>query len=222
MTEERLKRLAEVVRKRQTDLTVVLNNVHDPHNIGAVLRTCDSVGIPEIYVLYTEDRNDDENLLLGKKAAASARKWVDVFLYTDAKICFDHIKSKYDRVLGTHLGVDAVSVYDIDFTSSVAMVFGNEHLGIDNDVLKYLDGNFIIPQVGMVQSLNISVSAAISLYEALRQREKAGKYDTDINESPVKSEMMLNYIERHREQDYGKLMTKIKSEFDFIFVQERK
>ncbi len=207
MTEERLKKIEDVVRNRQMDLTVILNNVHDPHNLGAVLRTCDSVGIPEIYVLYTEDRNGEENLLLGKKAAASARKWVDVFLYTDVNKCFEHIRSKYDRILGTHLGVDSISVYDIDFTSSVALVFGNEHLGIDDEVLKYLDGNFIIPQVGMVQSLNISVSAAISLYEALRQRENAGKYNTDLN--PIKSEMMKNYMERHRDQDYGKLMTKV-------------
>jgi tRNA (guanosine-2'-O-)-methyltransferase len=209
MTEERLKKIEDVVRKRQTDLTVILNNVHDPHNLGAVLRTCDSVGISEIYVLYTEDRNSEENLLLGKKAAASARKWVDVFLYTDVEKCFEHIRSKYDKILGTHLGVDAISVYDIDFTSSVALVFGNEHLGIDNEVLNYLDGNFIIPQVGMVQSLNISVSAAISLYEALRQREKAGKYDSELNDSSGKLEMMKNYIQRHRDQDYGKLMTKI-------------
>lgn len=209
MTEERLKKIEDVVRKRQTDLTVILNNVHDPHNLGAVLRTCDSVGISEIYVLYTEDRNSEENLLLGKKAAASARKWVDVFLYTDVKKCFEHIRSKYDRILGTHLGVDSISVYDIDFTSPVALVFGNEHLGIDTEVLNYLDGNFIIPQVGMVQSLNISVSAAISLYEALRQREKAGKYDSDFNDNSVKLEMMKNYIQRHRDQDYGKLMTKI-------------
>lgn len=209
MTEERLKKIEDVVRKRQTDLTVILNNVHDPHNLGAVLRTCDSVGISEIYVLYTEDRNSEENLLLGKKAAASARKWVDVFLYTDVNKCFEHIRSKYDRILGTHLGVDSISLYEIDFTSSVALVFGNEHLGIDNEVLNYLDGNFIIPQVGMVQSLNISVSAAISLYEALRQREKAGKYDSDFNDNSVKLEMMKNYIQRHRDQDYGKLMTKI-------------
>ncbi len=209
MTEERMEKIKDVVRNRQTDLTVILNNVHDPHNLGAVLRTCDSVGIPEIFVLYTEDRNGEENLLLGKKAAASARKWVDVYLYTDIQKCFEHIRSKYDKVFGTHLGVDAISVYDIDFTTSLALVFGNEHLGIDNEVLKYLDGNFIIPQFGMVQSLNISVSAAISLYEALRQREKVGKYNNFSNQSSVKSEMMRNYIERHRDQDYGKLMIKV-------------
>ena len=209
MTEERLKTILDVACKRQTDLTVVLNNVHDPHNIGAVLRTCDSVGIPEIFVLYNEEGVGEENLLLGKKAAASARKWVDVYLYTNVENCFSDIRKKYSNVFGTHLTGNSVSLYDLDLTVPMALVFGNEHSGISNEVLPHLDGNFLIPQVGMVQSLNISVSVAISLYEAYRQREIAGKYDQISSQNDKPGSLAEVYMERHRDQEYGKLMIKI-------------
>ncbi len=207
MTEKRLERIKEVATKRQGDLTVVLNNVHDPHNIGAVLRTCDSVGIKEVYVLFNDDRLGEKNLELGKRSASSARKWVDVYLYRDVDKCFRDLKSKYDYIYGTHLSVESVSLYELDLTKSVALVFGNEHAGISDEVLKYLDGNFIIPQVGMVQSLNISVSAAVSLYEALRQREKAGMYvDNKTMSDGQKSELIDDYISRHENKYKGKKM----------------
>jgi len=207
MTEKRLERIKEVATKRQGDLTVVLNNVHDPHNIGAVLRTCDSVGIKEVYVLFNDDRLGEKNLELGKRSASSARKWVDVYLYRDVDKCFRDLKSKYDYIYGTHLSVESVSLYELDLTKSVALVFGNEHAGISDEVLKYLDGNFIIPQVGMVQSLNISVSAAVSLYEALRQREKANMYlDNKTMSDGQKSELIDDYISRHENKYKGKKM----------------
>ncbi|MGE5355840.1 MAG: TrmH family RNA methyltransferase [Deltaproteobacteria bacterium] len=204
MTEKRLDKIREVAFMRQTDITVILNNVHDPHNLGAVLRTCDSVGIPEIFVLYNEEGQGEENLLLGKKAAASARKWVDVYLYTDTEKCFNDIRSKYKKIIGTHLGSDSVSLYSVDFCDSMALVFGNEHSGISDSVMTYLDGNFIIPQVGMVQSLNISVSVAITLYEAYRQRQIAGKYFQSVEDDS--NLLVKSYIERHRDPEYGKLM----------------
>jgi len=210
MREQRLQKIKDVVSKRQGDLTVVLNNVHDPHNIGAVLRTCDSVGIKEIFVLYDDDI-DDNNLLLGKKSAASARKWVDVYLYRDVDKCMQDIKSKYKKILGTHLSSQAVSLYELDLTTPVALVFGNEHSGISERVLPYLDGNFIIPQMGMVQSLNISVSVAVTLYEALRQRSNKGLYDNNTTLSAQqKSELETEYIRRHNEKYKGRLMKEVK------------
>ena len=87
------------------------------------------------------------------------------------------MKSKYDKIYSTHLSKDAVSIYDLELTQSVALLFGNEHEGCTEEALSYSDGNFIIPQYGMVRSLNISVACAISLYEAQRQRLKAGRYN---------------------------------------------
>ena len=207
MKEERYNKIKDVADKRQGDLTVILNNVHDPHNIGAVLRTCDSVGIKEIYVLNTDDTIDKNNLVLGKKSAASARKWIDTFYYTDVEKCIKDIRGKYKHIFGTHLDSDAISMYDLDMTQSIALVFGNEHAGISDEVMKHLDGNFIIPQVGMVQSLNISVAVAVTLYEAYRQRAAKDLYLNNSTMTPQeKTALLEDYITRHKEKYKGRLM----------------
>ncbi len=87
------------------------------------------------------------------------------------------MRDRYQKIYTTHLSADAVDLYDIDFaTSSVALVFGNEHDGVSEEIRNLADGNFIIPQVGMIQSLNISVACAISIYEAFRQKRIDGHY----------------------------------------------
>ena len=208
LTDNRLDKIERVANRRQEDMTVVLNNVHDPHNIGAVLRTCDSVGISKIYVLLNDDKTSENNIMLGKKAAASARKWVDVYLYYDVKKCFEHVKSKYKLIVGTHLGSESKSFFDVDFTQSIAMVFGNEHNGISEEVLPYIDTNILIPQVGMVESLNISVSVAITLYEAFRQRNTKSYYD-NVRNKIFSEQIKESYIERHRDKYYGSNMIKV-------------
>lgn len=179
MTEKRIKRLKDVVSKRQFDLTVVLENIHDPHNISAVIRSCDAVGVSEIYVVITDPRIDIEKYESHNKVSSGSRKWVEIILFTDINEMIFALRKKYDKLLGTHLSKDSVSLYDIDFKNSIALVFGNEHEGLSEELLSHLDGNFVIPQYGMVQSLNISVACAVSLYEALRQKELLGSYESN-------------------------------------------
>ncbi len=212
MRPERYERIRSVVERRQGNLTVVLENVHDPHNIGAVMRSCESVGLVEIFVLYTEPELTEERLTLGKKTSAGARKWVDVNYYTDVEACFAHVRSKYDTVLGTHLGEEAVELYDLDLTRSVALVFGNEHAGISEAVLKHCDGNFIIPQMGFVQSLNISVACAVTLYEALRQRRAAGFYgpDNPTMTAEQRQALLEEYLRRHDVRSKNRTVPRIK------------
>jgi tRNA (guanosine-2'-O-)-methyltransferase len=173
MTPERRERLLSVLNKRQNDLTVVLENVSDPHNISAVMRTCDAVGIQEVYVLNTKIPRHKK---WGAKSSSSAAKWLTVHQFTDAAACFQQLRTKYAYILTTHLSSDAVQLYDIDFTGSIALVFGNEHSGVSEEIRTMADGNFIIPQVGIIRSLNISVACAVSVYEAYRQKLKAGHY----------------------------------------------
>ncbi len=173
MTPERRSRLLSVLNKRQPDLTVVLENVFDPHNISAVMRTCDAVGIQEIYVL---NNKIPKHAKWGAKSSSSAVKWLTVHQYEDAQECFEAIRKKYSKIYTTHLSSDAVNLYDINFTDSVALVFGNEHSGVSDEIRAMADGNFLIPQMGIIQSLNISVACAVSIYEALRQKTKAGHY----------------------------------------------
>ncbi len=173
MTSQRRERLLSVLRKRQPDLTVVLENVFDPHNISAVMRTCDAVGIQEVYVLTNKIPRHQK---WGARSSSSAAKWLTVHQYEDAEECFKEIRKKYEKIFTTHLSSDAVSLYEINFTGSVALVFGNEHTGVSEEIRAMADGNFLIPQMGIIQSLNISVACAVSIYEALRQKTNAGHY----------------------------------------------
>ena len=175
MTPERQNRITNVLNSRQPDLTVVLENVHDPHNISAVMRTCDSIGIQNIYILNTRIARHNK---FGKKSSASAAGWLSIHHFDNTEACFEELKAKYSRIYATHLGTESHSLYDLDLTESVALVFGNEHAGVSEEALQLCDGNFIIPQVGMVRSLNISVACAVSLYEAFRQKQQAGHYNS--------------------------------------------
>jgi tRNA (guanosine-2'-O-)-methyltransferase len=173
MTPERRQRLEAVLAKRQNDLTVVLENVFDPHNISAVMRSCDAVGIQELYVLNTKIPRHKK---WGARSSSSAAKWLTIHQFDDAAACFATLRRNYSRILTTHLATDAVNLYHLDLTQKTALVFGNEHAGVSDEIRALADGNFIIPQVGMIQSLNISVACAVSLYEAYRQKEAAGHY----------------------------------------------
>ena len=173
MTPEREQRLKNVLDKRQHDLTVVLENVFDPHNISAVMRTCDAVGIQEMHVLNTKIGKHKK---WGSRSSSSAAKWLTIHQYSDAAVCFAELRKRFPLILTTHLSSSAVSLYEIDFTGPVALVFGNEHDGVSEEIRYLADGNFIIPQVGMIRSLNISVACAVSLYEAFRQKKAASHY----------------------------------------------
>lgn len=190
MTPERREKLISVLNKRQNDLTIVLENVFDPHNISAVMRTCDACGIQEIYVLNTRIPPHKK---WGAKSSSSAAKWLTVHQFTDAGECFRVLRAKYARILTTHLSSDAVDLYSIDFTASLALVFGNEHAGVSDEILAMADGNFIIPQQGIIQSLNISVACAVTLYEAYRQKKNAGHYEQRKLQEPQLGSLLTEW-----------------------------
>ncbi|MDX1939982.1 MAG: RNA methyltransferase [Saprospiraceae bacterium] len=202
MKPERLQKIKDVVRRRQLDLTVVLENVRDPHNIGAVIRSCDSIGIREIFVLYTESALQSDYITIGKRTSAGSRRWVDVHYYIDAKTCFDHIKNRYKRVLSTHLDETAASLYNLDLTQPTAFLFGNEHDGLSQEALTYSDGNFVIPQMGMASSLNISVACAVTLYETFRQRQTKQFYDENNLTTALEQQALLeDYLNRQENKE---------------------
>ena len=173
MTPGRKNKLLSVLSKRQSNLTVVIENVQDPHNISAVMRTCDAVGIQDIYILNTKIPRHKK---WGAKSSSSAAKWLTIHQFDDVNNCVSELRKKYKKIYTTHLATDAISLYDIDFTESIALVFGNEHEGVSEELRNLADGNFIIPQMGIIQSLNISVACAVSIYEAFRQKNNAGHY----------------------------------------------
>ena len=160
--------------KRQDDLTIVLENVFDPHNISAVMRTCDAVGVQDIFILNTRIPRHKK---WGAKSSSSAAQWLTIHQFTDARECFDALRGRADKIFTTHLSDDAVSLYDMDLTGRIALVFGNEHSGVSDEIRAFAHGNFVIPMAGIIRSLNISVACAVTLYEAYRQKAAAGHYD---------------------------------------------
>lgn len=190
MTPERKDKLNNVLSRRQPDLTVVLENVFDPHNISAVMRTCDAVGVQEVYVLNTRIPRHKK---WGAKSSSSAAKWLTVYQFEDTEACFEALRKRYERIVTTHLSSDAVSLYEMDMTRSTALVFGNEHSGVSDEARALADGNFLIPQVGIIRSLNISVACAVTLYEAYRQKEKAGHYERNDLDNDMKQALLKSW-----------------------------
>ncbi|MBL7765590.1 MAG: RNA methyltransferase [Chitinophagaceae bacterium] len=187
MTPERKQRVEAVLASRQKDLTVILENVTDPHNISAVMRTCDAVGIMEIFVITTRVPRHKR---WGFRSSSGAWKWVMAHQFDDVAECMSEVRKRYSKIYSTHLAEGAKDLYDLDLTEPVALVFGNEVDGISEETLSYCDGNFIIPQVGIIRSLNISVACAVTIYEAFRQKQAKGHYDKPVLNDAEKASLL--------------------------------
>ncbi len=176
MNPSREQKIRSVIRQSQPDLTVVLENIFDPLNISAVLRSCDAVGVREVFVVYTKKYLDKRGLVLGKRTSGGTFKWIDVYAFEDLKECFRRVRERYGRILATSLNEQSESLYQLDLSLPTALLFGNEDEGVSPEALALCDGNFTVPQVGFAESLNISVACAVTLFEARRQRETKGFY----------------------------------------------
>jgi tRNA (guanosine-2'-O-)-methyltransferase len=198
MTPERHHKLTSVLNKRQGDIAIVMENVFDPHNISAVMRTCDAVGVQDIYILNTKIPRHKK---WGAKSSSSAAKWLTVHQYENAEECFSSLRKHYSKILTTHLSSDAVGLHEIDFTKPIALVFGNEHSGVSDEIRALADGNFIIPQVGIIQSLNISVACAVTLYEAFRQKTNAGQYNQQSLDAVRYQELFKEWEENRKYEE---------------------
>ena len=191
-TARRLQKMERVLRNRQLDLRVVCENIHDPHNVSAILRTCDAAGVGIVHLLYTHE----EFPQLGKKSSASAKKWIDIQRHRS----FEELQQALHRdgmtIYATHLGERAISIYDVDWTQPSAIIMGNEHRGVSDEALAIADANVYIPQFGMIESLNVSVATAIILYEAVRQRLQANRYPNPYLDSEWIAAKLQEWIEK--------------------------
>jgi tRNA (guanosine-2'-O-)-methyltransferase len=174
-TSRRQERVEYVLARRQPTLTAVLEDVHDLHNVSAVLRSCDAVGVLDVHVVYVHET--PPATAFHRKTSASAAKWIRVHFHESVEACFQQLRTQGMEILATALSDDADAIYEQDLTKPTALVFGNEHRGVSRKALELADGLIAIPMQGMVESLNISVACAVSLYEAMRQRRAAGMYD---------------------------------------------
>jgi tRNA (guanosine-2'-O-)-methyltransferase len=190
LTEKRFHKIQQVVSRRQKYLTIILENIHDPHNVSAILRSADAVGIDKVYLIY----NTCKFPKVGRVSSASASKWIELVKFKNVKDCFDELKEMKFKIYSTYISETErnYSLFELNLTGKIALVFGNEHEGVSDDVKRLADRNFLVPMYGMVQSLNVSVTVAVCLYETLRQREIKGKYDkSEYGKKELKEK--LNY-----------------------------
>jgi tRNA (guanosine-2'-O-)-methyltransferase len=173
-TERRQARIRSVLERRQPDLTVVLENVHDPHNVSAILRSCDGVGVLRVHAVYSIE--EPPAGAFARQTSASAAKWMDVERHESLAGCDKQLRAEGFSILVTSIGPDSRPLYDWDLRQPVALVLGNEMRGVSTEARDMADGAIQIPMAGMVESLNVSVACAVCLYEAFRQRTAAGDY----------------------------------------------
>lgn len=174
-TDRRRQRVAAVLARRQPDLTVVLEDVHDPHNVSAVLRSCDAVGVTAVHLVYVADVPPER--VFARTTSASAAKWIETVWHESIDDCYAALREQGFTVLATAVSRESQDLYNVDLCRPIALVFGNEMRGVSERAVTTANGTVAIPMMGMVQSLNISVACAVVLYEALRQRRAAGHYD---------------------------------------------
>jgi tRNA (guanosine-2'-O-)-methyltransferase len=173
MTPERLATIKTCLDRRQTDLTVVMENVRKPHNLAAVARTLEAVGGLEIHAI-----TELTSIRLTQMSAGGTKKWIKVNKHPNTEQGLDYLKQQGFQIVATSLGENSKDYREIDYTIPTAVLVGEELDGISNQATQMADENITIPIIGMVQSLNVSVASALVLYEAYHQRMAAGMYDS--------------------------------------------
>ncbi len=156
---------------RQPDLTVVMDNVNKAHNLSAIIRSCDSVGISEIHaVSYRKSIYTEQN------AAAGASKWITLNLYPDIVAAYKKLSEYGMQILVATNSEGGLDFRNVDYTIPTAIVLGAEWDGISEEAIKGANNIIMVPMLGMGESLNVSVATAVILFEAQRQRANKGMY----------------------------------------------
>lgn len=185
MNPQRYARICEMLARRQPDLTVCMEQVHKPHNVSAIVRTADAVGVHEVHAVWPSSR-----MRTMASAAAGSNSWVQVKTHPTIGDAVGHLKGQGMQILATHLSDKAVDFREIDYTRPTCILMGQKN--------RHHSGSFrpgrpdiIIPMIGMVQSLNVSVASALILYEAQRQRQNAGMYRRENSMLPDEEQQRL-------------------------------
>lgn len=172
VTPERFARLQRILARRQPDLTVLMDRLEKPHNFSAVLRTCDAVGVMRAHLVT------DEPFRPRRTAAGGVGRYVRVRRHAALADAVGQLRDAGLAIIAAHPSPDAVDFRAVDYTTPTALLLGPEKEGLSAEGVAAADRLVRIPMAGAVTSLNVSVAAAVILYEAQRQRTRAGLYDT--------------------------------------------
>lgn len=186
MSPERLARITQMLNYRQPDLTVFLEQVQKPHNLAAIVRTADAVGISDVHATW-----ENRAKRLSGSTATGSQNWVNVHSYDSLEDAVKALRDQGMQIIATNLSASAIDFREVDYTKPTAILMGQEKHGISSEALALADQDVIVPMVGMCQSLNVSVASALILYEAQRQRELAGMYNGECRLSADETHRIL-------------------------------
>ncbi len=187
VTKERYQKISTMLARRQPDLSVLAENVHKPHNLSAILRSCDAVGVGVVHAVQPTGGVPTYN-----ETSASAEKWVEVRVHAslgEARATLGEV-----QFLAGHFSGTAKDYRDVDYARPTCILLGNEKHGVSHRAADLADAHIIIPMLGMVQSLNVSVAAAVILFEAQRQRREAGFYDAPRLDEAERQRLAFGYL----------------------------
>ncbi len=184
--------MKQVLLNRQNDVTVVCENIHDPHNVSAIFRSCDAVGVSQVHLLYTTESFPE----IGKKTSASAKKWIEINRHKNYQDLRTALKNQQMAIYATGVSPQAYLYYEIDWTKPSAIILGNEHRGVSDEAVQIADHQIKIPMFGMVESLNVSVASAVILYEVCRQRLRTGKYPSKSEQGEWFKTQLAQWLKR--------------------------
>ncbi|MBD3363525.1 RNA methyltransferase [Candidatus Dojkabacteria bacterium] len=196
ITPKRKQRIKDIISQRQKGLTVIFEDIYDPHNAAAVLRTCDGFGIQKVCFIFDKQKSFNPRKI-GKVSSSSANKWLDFYKYKSTHKCYEDLREKGYKIIATILDEESENIFTSSFTEEkLALVFGNEHTGLSKSARKLADRKLHIPMNGFVQSLNLSVTAAICIFEVTRQRlNLKNKTDFTISKNRQR-ELYEKFIEK--------------------------
>lgn len=192
MNLERYQRIQQVLAARQPDLTLCLEEVHKPNNVSAIIRSADATGLHKVHAVWPTAQ-----MRTLSHTSAGARNWVELDTHDNIKQAVHTFKEQGMQVLVTNLSDSAVDFREIDYTQPTAVIFGSEKSGTSEQAVSLADQDIIIPMMGMVQSLNVSVASAVVLYEAQRQRQAAGMYQREKSALPEQTIQRILFERGH-------------------------
>ncbi|MDN5848433.1 MAG: tRNA (guanosine(18)-2'-O)-methyltransferase TrmH [Nitrococcus sp.] len=207
MTAKRVARMRAVLARRQPDLRVLLDQVNKPHNLAAILRTCDAVGVLQAHTVWPHGTP-----AVHRHCSAGVGKWVNLVAHSDVRSAVGALRTEGLRVYAAHLGQNAVDYRHVDYTLPCAVLMGAELWGVSEDGVRLADELIAIPMLGLGASVNVSVAAAVILYEAQRQRLAQGMYDRPRLDAETRRRMLFEWLQpriashcRERGQPYPEL-----------------
>ena len=195
-TPERLEKITNTCKQRRKGI-IILEDIHDKHNVEAVFRSCDAFGIQMLYIIFDKERPFDPRLV-GKNSSSSANKWIDFKIFSKTEDAYAELKSQGYKIYATALTDEAESIYETNFTAQdkVAIALGNENRGLSKFAIDQADSCIIIPMLGMLQSLNLSVTASICMFELNRQRLVSGALENFLLSNKDCDSLVQDFLNR--------------------------